>query len=482
MIWIINTGCNTLTKGKRLLLLTGAIFLNCFVFAQDSIPRTLSADQLVNLVRSYHPMAKKALLSIERARAGQLSARGVFDPVLSASFGAKQFDGTRYYNYETTDLDIPLWFGLTASAGIARLDGNRLPIEETSGRTGYAGLDWEVTQSILLDKRRAALRSANIILEQSIFEQQLALNDLLKESLFQYWEWVTYYLTWQTLEQALRANEKRLEWVRQMIAVGELAAIDSTEARSQWQYFRTQSEQAQLQWQQASLELSVFLWTNDQTPYQLPFEIRPDEKSMMLLATPDSDLPSLDSLYLQINNHPKLQQYRQQLKLLDIRRKLQFQDILPKINLQYRQMTKGYEFWKSASMPLLDDNFQYGIKMSIPIRMSAARGAFRSTRIVIQQTELDQIQTQADLRAKLGAFYAASLTWKNQITLLNDNRAQYEQLLASEEVKFNNGESSLFIVNNREIRALDARISVIKAISSYQRSLVSLQWSLAGLN
>ena len=448
----------------------------------DSTLYTLSAAELVSIVRSYHPLAQKASLAVERAIAGQLSARGVFDPVLGGEIGAKRFDATRYYSYEKADLAIPLWFGLTASAGIVRQDGERLPIEETVGRTGFAGLEWEVAQSILIDKRRAAIRMANLVKELSINDQQLALNDLLRESLHQYWDWVQAYQNWQTLEQAFQANDRRIQWIRQMIAVGEMAAIDSTEARAQWQYFRSQADQARLQWEQATLELSTFLWTSRQQTYLLPENVQPDASALAFTVREEPGLPTLDSLYLQLEQHPKLQQFRQQLKLLDIRRRLQFQDILPQVKLQYQRLGKGFEVWQHASSSVFDDNYRYGVKLNFPLRMSSARGAYRSTRISIQQTELDQLQTVADLRAGLGRFYAAALTWNRQLDLLDDNQQQYEQLLRSEEVRLRNGESSLFIVNNREIRALDARLSLIKAKITYQRSLVSLDWALANLN
>ena len=72
----------------------------------DSL-KTLSAKQLMEIVKQYHPIAKQADIFIEKAKADVTIARGKFDPVLANETAEKTFDGTNYYYYNRPELSIP---------------------------------------------------------------------------------------------------------------------------------------------------------------------------------------------------------------------------------------------------------------------------------------------------------------------------------------------------------------------------------------
>ena len=55
-------------------------FTTCLT-AQDSI-KTLSAEQVMQIVKQYHPVARQASILIEKAKADVTIARGGFDPLL----------------------------------------------------------------------------------------------------------------------------------------------------------------------------------------------------------------------------------------------------------------------------------------------------------------------------------------------------------------------------------------------------------------
>ena len=59
--------------------------------------KTLSAEEVMRLVRAFHPIAKQASIQVQQAKAKLLAARGGFDPVLSQRLAEKTFDGTAYY-------------------------------------------------------------------------------------------------------------------------------------------------------------------------------------------------------------------------------------------------------------------------------------------------------------------------------------------------------------------------------------------------
>ena len=98
------------------------LILSClFSFAQQ----TLSLEEFLRLVRTYHPVAKQAALGVELAKAEVTSARGAFDPRFSNGTSRKEFDGLLYYDHQISEVKIPTWFGVDVVAGVESLDGNR---------------------------------------------------------------------------------------------------------------------------------------------------------------------------------------------------------------------------------------------------------------------------------------------------------------------------------------------------------------------
>jgi outer membrane protein TolC len=85
--------------------------------AQDTT-RSLNAEQVVYLVKKFHPIVRQTQINIEQSNADILIARSAFDPGLSHQMNAKTFDGTNYYNQITPEIKIPTWYGIEVAAGL----------------------------------------------------------------------------------------------------------------------------------------------------------------------------------------------------------------------------------------------------------------------------------------------------------------------------------------------------------------------------
>ena len=94
-------------------------------FAQ-SADSTLSQETFLNLVRSFHPVARQAAIIVDRADANLTAARAGFDPVLSVDADRKTFDGKYYYEHVNPELRIPTWYGVEIAGGLERNLGDLL--------------------------------------------------------------------------------------------------------------------------------------------------------------------------------------------------------------------------------------------------------------------------------------------------------------------------------------------------------------------
>ncbi|RYD89859.1 MAG: hypothetical protein EOP54_24905, partial [Sphingobacteriales bacterium] len=256
------------------------IFFSQVLRAQPN-SRMLSEAQVMQMVRQYHPVAKQAAILVEKAKADVTIARGGFDPLLYNSSAKKTFDGLDYYQYNRPELTIPTWFGIDVYAGLEKLSGNRTDPTETLGKTSYVGLSVPLAKNLLMDKRRAALQTAKIYNNASEVERRNMLNDLLLDAAKSYWYWMQRYQVYKILNEAVLVNVQRVQFVKTAYNIGERPAIDTTEALTQLQNFQVLRENAWMEFQNAGLELAVFLWQQNDTPLTIPADIIPADESLL---------------------------------------------------------------------------------------------------------------------------------------------------------------------------------------------------------
>ena len=443
--------------------------------------KTLSADEVMQLVRQFHPVAKQAGIQVQQAKARLLAARGGFDPILSQRLSEKTFDGTAYYEYNNSELAIPTWFGVEVKAGVESLNGNRVNSSETTGTSNYIGISVPLGRDLLMDKRRAVLQTARVMRDASYAEQQRMLNDLLLDAQKAYWNWYKSYRILTVLDEAVSVNENRMAFVRGAFRQGDRPALDTTEALAQLQQLQVQQQAAKLELRNNQLELSVFLWTPEENPFLLPDEISPllPGGEQVFETQP---LPVLDSLLdVARKNHPELLLYNFKLQTLSIEKRYRFQQLLPQADLQYNFLQEGNQFTNTIKAPLFDNNFQYGLKMSIPLRLSAERGNYRNTKLTINSVRLEQDLKTTQIENKVKAYFNELVNLRSQVALQTKAYSNYYLLQRGEEIRFSIGESSLFLVNARENKRLEAlqKLQELKAklaLAGYQ-----LSWAVGQL-
>lgn len=479
---------NGFYESKKSILYFICAFFICFETKSQHIPndsiKIINAEQILQIVRQYHPISKQTYINIQKAEADITTSRAGFDPVVSLQKARKVFDGTDYYEYIIPEIRIPTWYGIEVFAGTENLSGDQLLNSETAGKTNYLGVNIPLAKNLVIDKRRAFLQQAKLFSSMATIQQRSEINDLLMDAITDYWLWVKSYQTYIVVKNNVIVNEKRLELIKKSVANGERAAIDSVEANTQLQSFIYEQNMQYLAFQNAGLQLSAYLWTENNTPYLLPESVIPQEN--WETETDINDISKFNLILTDLlenadQNHPDLQIYTFKLDVLDIDKKLKFQELLPKIDFRYNHLGKGYNVLSSATQfPLFENNFQYGIKLEMPLRLSQGRGEYKKAKLKIEETQLFQNQKRLAIQIKIKSYYNEFLTLRNQITLQTNNYANYQQLVRAEETKFLNGESSIFLINSRENKALEALEKLIELKTKYYKTIYALQWS-AGL-
>jgi outer membrane protein TolC len=437
-----------------------------------SAQQTLSLEEFVSLVRRYHPVAKQAALGVDIAKTEVTSARGAFDPRFENSISRKAFDGLLYYDHQITEVKVPTWFGIDVVAGIESLNGQRTSTPDTKGNSSYVGFSVPVAKGLLIDARRAALQQAKIFQQLSVQEQQTVINDLIYEATKAYWNWWQQHQVQRIFQQATKNAEQRFLLVKTAFQIGERPAIDTIEALAQLQSIQIRSSEIMLDVTNSQLDVNVFLWQENGEVYTLPPAIVPQASMPSLM-----EAMHMERLLQQVTSHPELQQYGFKLKALQVEKRLKFQSLLPSVYVKYNQLNKSHDLQKSFNTPWLENNYRYGVAVAIPLRLSEGRGEYRKAKLKIEQTKLQQLTKQLLLQTKLQQYYNEWKGLREQIALQQQAVHSYTVLKRGEELKFANGESSLFLVNAREIKALEAQQKLLELQSKEQKAAASALWA-----
>ena len=447
---------------NRLIVLL-PLFTSSLTLAQP----VFTEKALVAVVKNYHPVVKSAAVGVRMAKAEVLASRGAFDPVFRTGNSRKEFDGVRYYDDLQTELKVPTWYGVDLSAG------QRTNPDETKGTVSYVGVSVSLLQNLLLDKRRAALQQAKLLVEQSEAERASVLNNLLRDALHAYWEWWEAHHLLRLVDSSLQNARDRFVLVKKAWQLGDRPAIDTIESLTQVQTFEVARTGVYTRLVKAELELSTYLWREGNEPYRLPAAAVPQaERSAGPLL--------LETLLAGAAAHPDLRQYSFKLAGLQVDRRLKFQSLLPDVDLKYNQLGKGRDLLQTAKAPLFENNYRFGFSVSVPLRLSQGRGDYQKAKLKIEQTTLDIATKQIQVKAKVQQAYAEWQQTTYQLLTQANAVTGYAALQRGEEIRFQNGESSLFLLNAREQKTLEAKQKLVELQAKNRMALASVKWA-AGL-
>ncbi len=445
-----------------------------WVMAQQKV---ITPDAFIALIKQNHPVAKQAAIQVDKAGAELQSARGGFDPVLDVDASKKTFDGKNYYTYTNPELKIPTPLPIDVKAGLEDNAGLFTEPELTKGKSSYLGVELALAKGFLIDKRRAALKQAKIFLSQSEQERRTIINNILFEAYADYFAWAGAYQQLRVYNQFLENSNKRLRLVRIGFNNGDRSEMDTIEAYTQWQNFQLQQAEANLKWINASLQLSNYLWQENGRPLQIPAQWMPDTVQFAL----ESNVGNADNAVTQSNaQNPVLKSYQYKIESLQVEKRLKFQSLLPYFSVKANLLSKEYYQPKGFGINYLENNYKWGVDFKIPLLLREGRGDYRKAQLKIKEASLELSNKQWQVENKIRSYAAENAALGQQLSTIQGVYNNYKALLKNEELKFSQGESTLFLLNSRENKVLEAVQKQIELRVKYQKSRYAVDWA-AGL-
>jgi outer membrane protein len=463
--------------GKRLLFFF--LLLGQVAIAQGQDSTYISLKDFYAIILNNHPVVKQALLLDNFAKQEIRMARGAFDPKFATSRDFKEFKGTEYWDTWDTELKIPTWINADLKLSYGTATGTYLDSEDINTEQGLssAGVSLPLGQGLFIDSRRAALQEAKLMATLNEAERISLINKTLLRANKDYWDWYFTYGEYQIEEEGYQLASFRFEGIKQSVEAGAEAAIDSVEARILEQSRFIEREMARTAYLNATLQISNYFWTEDQEPAFLPMNSVPN------------DIPTLVHLESEIDflvtyareNHPDLRKVSAKLGQGIIQRKLATENLKPVLNLEYNFLFN--ETNATFETPFLfDNNYKFGLDFQIPLLLRKERAKLGLTKLKVTDLELELAEKRLKIINEVNSSYNNLSNLAVVLKTQEDMTANYQRLVAGELMKFDNGESSLFLVNTRETKYLESKSKLLKLKVNYEKEKFYLHWAAGNID
>lgn len=472
---------------NTIIIILSLYFFSSATFAAGDSVRVMNLAAFTARILKFHPVASQAGLLGEAAKQEIRMTKGLLDPTASAKFYSKEFKGKSYYDMWDSRLTVPVWWGTDIRAGYERNVGAFVDGQDVTPSSGltYLGITVPLGQGLLIDQRRSAIRQARMLTKAAEAERVKIINKLLLQANKDYWDWSFSYQKLQWHSFAYRLADTRFQMVKERVMQGDLAPLDSIEAGVELQNRLITLRQSTLELKNARLIISNYLWGENETPFEIDSLVVPEALLSTIRFDRTDSLKGL--LSFAQTNHPELIKLDVKIKQLDIERKFNADKLKPKLNLEYNLLSEGTPF----ADPIFPGNFisngayanqyKFGMSFSYPLFLRQERGKLGLTKIKLRQTRLDFLQTNREINNQILASYNELITLRDQLKDQEKLTIQAAALRDGEQKRFDNGESSFFLVNTRENALISQQVKLAEFRAKTAKSQAFLLWA-AGRN
>ncbi len=451
------------------------LFLCCisFSYAQESeISNELTFEEYIAYVKKFHPLVKQAELTISEAQAKLMKARGAFDPKIKASYSEKQYDDKQYYGFTNGSFTVPTWFGIELKAAFDNNEGIYINPQNTLPNDGLTsvGITVPIGQNLWINDRMAELKQAKLYQNVAKAEQQILVTNVLYEASISYLSWKQSFEEVKLYENFLKNAQIRHKGIIKSIELGDKPSIDSVEVGITLNSRKLSLEKANLKLNKARLQLSNFIWTENNVPLEISENLYPQTSLKLVLP----NLLQLDNLAeISAEEHPKLSALENKISIFKVDKNLRVNQILPKIEASYNYLSEP-----SAFDNYRFEDYKVGVNLSFPLFLRKERAELKLAKIQIQDAEFGYSFEKLNLENKIEAQKREITSYQKQVELNSKLVENYSKMLQGEERLFQVGESSVFLINSRENSLVKSQLDTISLENSYLAAYLNLYKTL----
>ena len=438
--------------------------------------QVLTLDAVTEAALLSFPGLVAAQQRIAAAEGEQLAAEGSFDTTLKMQ---SRWSVAGLYENRNYDVSIEqptgLW-GATFFGGWRRGTGD-YPVYEGKSVTASdgefrGGINVPLWRNGPIDRRRASLAQAELSQLIAGHDYDAALLDLRRVVAQRYWDWMFAGQRRSVARELLAVAERRDSGIRERAAAGDIALIEATDNRRTILERRERLIAAERMLEQAAIQLSLY-WRD------LDGEPRVPAPEQLPGGFPEPVPPARIDLKAAMEEahqrRPELQKLERQRKQAEIEREWARNQQAPGVDISLA----GAQDLGIGSPKLVNREEVYaGVTLDLPLQRRVAKGRTRiaeaNTQRIAADYRLAADRIAAEVKDALSALRAA----QQRIAVVRQQRETARQLEEGERARFELGDSTLLMVDMRELASGDAAIAEAEALNAFFRATADYRAAL----
>lgn len=462
-------------KNKVLVIL----FILNFIYLSLSSQGGITYNEFITTIKNNHPLIERAQNISEQGKYLLNAARGSYDPMINSNYENKFFSSKNYFSLLHAEIKQPIFTNQYITAGYDYGQGNFLDPSDITIPSGtpYVGLEASVLQGLMFDKRRSEVLKAKEYKKYYEAEKNQLVNQLLFEASSHFVEWSFAEKELSLYEYFLNlANDRYLALVI-LSDIGEKAAVDTIEASLLYQSRFLEYQSVKLDNQKIQNKIFTFSWQDELNPmaYDTSLIIKDSLEFYFRQAE------GLVAIEMQSSDwaNPIITKYTAIQNIIGIDKRLKGELIKPKLDVKYN-------FLSSNASPYFTDystsNYKWGAKFSMPLFLRTSRNEFKIANLNYKNSgyELNNKRNEIELKVKI--ILQSIFILRDQVSFAEKNVKYSKQLLEAEKMKFDNGESSLFLLNTRETKWLDSEVKLAEYRAKFIKTVFELVYVKGSVN
>ncbi|MEQ9230624.1 MAG: TolC family protein, partial [Cyclobacteriaceae bacterium] len=277
-----------------------------------------------------------------------------------------------------------------------------------------------------------------------------------------YWQWVATLRSAEVIRQGLSLAEERFLAVKQAVINGDKAAIDTVESLILVQKLRNDLSKQLMDSLNQTLSINNLLWNVAEGTVFIPNSITSFDLA---------DLSTYEDFA--IRAHPELRGIQNKGEQLDNDRKYYAEQIKPELDVNYNFLLQE---GNPDNQNFAINNYKAGVSFSVPLFLRKERSKLQMSKIKISENDLKMDQKSREIINKVRMAYNQTVVTNDLVNQQRQVVNNYVRMLEGEQQKFNNGESSIFLLNSRQNKLLEAQLKLIDLEISYRIYLAKLLW------
>ncbi len=429
-------------------------------------PLPPTVDEVVRSIVEFFPLIQQATAGRTIASGQVLEASGAFDHKLDITSDSQPLD---FYENHRSSIGVKretTWGGRTFAGyriGRGVYEPWYLERETNKGGEFKMGFTAPLIRDRAIDANRSELWQAQIEQTRIEAEIDLAVIGSVRLGAIAYWDWVAALAKLNVAEEVLQLGLARVEGLADQIAEGEKKEIDQTDNQRIIVSRQAKVIDARRKVQQAAAKLSLFL----RDPTGRPIVPSENVADPAFAVSMGFEPPPIDEdVVFASTNRPEPRELRLAAQQIGVAMRQAANETWPDVDaglliaqdVGERTSSKGdkSEFELEASLTL-----------SVPLERRKAFGKLRQLRGKLAQIRAKQRfvdeKIAIDVQVSRTALEAAAL----RVDQTAEGLRLAQEMSIAEQVRFDEGESDLFLLNAREKQAADAASELIDAQLDY---------------